>query len=384
MQTQTGIWPSPLSHLSRVRPDHPVLYLCPSKLQATARRFQAGFPGLVTYAVKANPDRAVLENLTAAGINAFDVASPTEMRAVREVNPDATLHYNNPVRSRDEIAAGIAAGVVSWSVDEAGELAKLTALHPRTEIAVRFKLPVSGAAYDFGEKFGATPEEAAKLLRQITDAGYTPALCFHPGTQCMEAEAWAKYIHAAASIAEQAGVRIARLNVGGGFPVARDDGTLPPEPVFSAIERAKQTAFGPTAPALVCEPGRAMVGEAATLATRVKSLRGDGTVFLNEGIYGGLADIKDSGPTTRLRIYAPDGTPRTGDLRPVRIFGPTCDSLDVLPDGLQLSDDIEEGDFVLFDGHGAYSACMTSAFNGYGLHDVVTVLSLSGQSGLEG
>ncbi|NIP76589.1 MAG: type III PLP-dependent enzyme, partial [Xanthomonadales bacterium] len=56
-------------------PDCPVLFFAPSILQATAKRFQAGFPGLVTYAVKANDSEEVLENLMAAGIDTFDVAS---------------------------------------------------------------------------------------------------------------------------------------------------------------------------------------------------------------------------------------------------------------------------------------------------------------------
>ena len=62
----------PVAHLRRMQPDTAVIYFCPDVLQATARRFLTGFPGLVTYAVKANDRTEVLENLSAAGIEAFD------------------------------------------------------------------------------------------------------------------------------------------------------------------------------------------------------------------------------------------------------------------------------------------------------------------------
>lgn len=369
-----ALWQTPESHLARTRPDHPVLYLSPRILQATARRFSDGFGGLVTYAVKANDRAEVLANLAAAGLRAFDVASPAEMDAVRAACPGAVLHYNNPVRSEAEIAAGIARGVASWSVDDPGELSKLANVPKPAEVAVRFALPVQGAAYDFGDKFGASPDRAATLLRAVADAGWTPALTFHPGTQCEDPEAWRHYIDAAAGIAERAGVRIARLNVGGGFAADRDGSAHDLGRVFAVIGAATRRAFAGAEPGLVCEPGRAMVAEAFTLAARVKALRAGGeTVFLNDGIYGGLADMRDMGPVHRVRVIAPGGGERSGASRARTVFGPTCDSLDRLPAPLGLPEDTAAGDYVLISGMGAYSVAMSSAFNGYGLRDIVTV-----------
>ncbi|MDF1717449.1 MAG: type III PLP-dependent enzyme [Antarcticimicrobium sp.] len=379
MQQLSAPWPDPVAYLARMRPDAPVLFLSPATLQATARRFQDGFPGMVTYAVKANARAEVLANLDTAGLSAFDVASPAEMRAVRAVNPAAVLHYNNPVRSPDEVAAGIGAGAASWSVDDESELDKLAQVPRGAEIAVRFTLPVKGAAYDFGEKFGASPERAADLLRRVAGGGWRPALCFHPGTQCEDAGAWESYIAAAAGIAARAGVRIARLNVGGGFAAHRTGPAPDLVEVFTRIKAATTRAFGADAPALICEPGRAMVSEAFTLAARIKGMRNDGeTLFLNDGIYGGLTDLRDMGLTSRVQVLAPDGTPRKGAAQVRRVFGPTCDSLDRLPDGLALPADSAPGDYVLFAGMGAYSVAMTTAFNGYGLRDVVTVLQPTG------
>lgn len=379
MQHNPALWPDPETHLARQRPDHPVLYLSPEVLQATARAFQNGFGGLVTYAVKANDRAEVLGNLVAAGLRAFDVASPAEMAAVRAALPQAQLHYNNPVRSEAEVAAGIAHGVASWSVDDDGELAKLAEVPRCAEVAVRFALPVTGAAYDFGDKFGAAPEAAVALLRRVAAMGFVPSLAFHPGTQCNDPNAWVRYIREAARIAQRAGVEPARLNVGGGFASHR--GCTAPDlgAVFTSITAAAAEVFGPKAPLLICEPGRAMVAEAFTLATRIKSQRNGGeTVFLNDGIYGGLADLRDMGLTSRVRTIGPAGQRRTAAPQPRTVFGPTCDSLDKLPDGLLLPQDAEAGDYVLFDGMGAYSIAMATAFNGYGRHDVISVRQVSG------
>ena len=149
--------------------------------------------------------------------------------------------------------------------------------------------------------------------------------------------------------------------------------------LFQVIAEATHAAFGALALDLLCEPGRAMMSEAFSLAARVKALRGPGTVYLNNGIYGGLADLRDMGLIDQVPVVASDGTPRQGHPVPRIVFEPTCDSLDRLPDVLRLPDDMEEGDYVIIDGMGAYSIPMATRFNGYGLEDIVTVRQLSGQ-----
>lgn len=365
---------TPRQYLADHSPDAPVLFFSPDTLHRTAQTFLNGFPGLVTYAVKANPDAAVLDNLISAGITTFDVASPAEMAAVRAAHPTARLHYNNPVRSRAEIDAARAYGIVSAAVDD---IAGLEAIAPLgCEVAIRFKLPVSGAVYDFGEKFGATPDEAEDLLRRADALGLPLSMTFHPGTQCTDPEAWAQYIHAAARIADRAGVRLERLNVGGGFPAHRAGQAPQLAPIFACIASATRAAFREDAPTLVCEPGRALVAEAFCLVTRIKALRRGGAVVLNDGIYGGLSEQRDIGPTDRLRILSDGGTPRSGAAVPRVVYGPTCDSLDRLPLPVPLPDDLSEGDYLIFDGMGAYSLSIATKFNGYGLTAPVTVAHL--------
>ena len=364
---------SAMSWLAANDPGQPVHFFAPAVLDRQLAAYLSGFPGLVTFAVKANPASEVIAQLWGGGIGGFDVASPDEIALVAALCPGAALHYNNPVRAPAEIAAGIAAGVVSWAVDDASELAKLLAGGvPRSaEIAVRFALPVAGAAYDFGSKFGATPAQAVDLLRAVAAAGFRPALTFHVGTQCTDPGAWAAYVTAAAAIAAQAGVTIARLNVGGGFPSARDGRPVDLTPFFAAITGA--LAAFPVPPALMCEPGRGMVADAFAYGVPVKSVR-DRRVYLEDGIYAGLAELT-SMPMPALRILGPDG-PRRGALIPRIVFGPTCDSLDRIPGEVPLPADLAPGDWLLFGAMGAYLTGMTTRFNGYGQWQTVRVAAL--------
>ena len=372
------IWTNPTEFLRVEQPVNPVLFFAPTVVQASARRFIDGFPGLVTYAVKSNPTEEVIDNLAAAGVRGYDCASGFEIDLIRRLAPDAAIHYNNPVRARHEILYAVERGVKSYSVDSNSELAKLVELVPAegTEISVRFKLPVAGAAYNFGAKFGATAELAVELLKTVAEAGFIPSLTFHPGTQCTDPHAWQSYIEKAAWIAEEAGVVIARLNVGGGFPNHRLNGVVPQlEETFRLIDRVTAEAFGDNRPLLVCEPGRAMCGDAFTLAARVKSVRDGEHVFLNDGVYGSLAELPLIGVIDRIEVLSPEGEKRSGELTPRIIFGPTCDSVDRLPGEVMLPDDLAEGDYVVVQGMGAYSVVTNSRFNGFGELGLATVLS---------
>ncbi len=381
MKTDKTIWATPQEFLTARHPDRPVAFFCPEVLHNTARAFAAGFPGLVSYAVKANANAAVISNLHAAGVTAYDVASPVEIDLVLAQAPGAMLHYNNPVRSKAEIIYAVSKGLQSYSVDSFGEFDKLAAALPKgCEIAVRLKLPIKGAAYDFGEKFGADAEKATELLKRAAAAGFRTSMTFHPGTQCHDPQAWVSYISACADVARDAGVKLERLNVGGGFPAQRS-GRVPELPkIFKAIKSATQASFGADAPELLCEPGRAMVSDAFSLAARIKSIHDNGSVYLNDGIYGGLTEFRDLDTNHRFSCLSPSGETRGGKPIPRVAFGPTCDSLDKLPEPLPLPANMAEEDYILFSGMGAYVGATCTRFNGYGDILAVTVNMLNTQT----
>jgi ornithine decarboxylase len=364
--------------ISATRPDHPIYCLCRTQLIAQAQQFQQGFPGATAYAVKANAHPAIVATLAEAGLQHFDVASLAEIQLARNLAPHATLFYDNPVKSRDEIArAWRDHGVRSFALDDVIELQKIADVvgaDPTVQMNVRFKLAKVMPAQDLSSKFGAHMDTAAALLRDVSARGYRPALTFHPGSQCTDPMAYDEYIAGAAAVAEAAGVRLSMLNVGGGFPAPYRNALAPPlTEYFRVIGKAWRKYFSGSDAVLVCEPGRSMVATSASLLTRVKHRRNGRTVFLNDGIYGGLLEHLVFKISTPVRVYR-DGRPLRGATAEFEVFGPTCDSTDRLPLSVPLPEAIAEGDWVEFGLMGAYGSATATRFNGFESDQYVEVV----------
>jgi len=367
---------------TKLVPDTPVHCFSPSRLKARLALFRDGFPGEVSYAVKANDGEHVLAALAAGGLAVYDVASLEEMAAVRVAAPHAKLHYHNPVKSRNEIAtAADRFHCVRFAADHAQEIDKIIAVGGETrrlEIAVRFKLPKhTASAHDFSSKFGALPEEAIELLRYVAQRGAQPMLTFHPGSQCSDPEIWARHIQAAADIARGAGVRLGALNVGGGFPSRYRGLTAPELPVyFETIDAAAVKAFGADfVPVLECEPGRGIVAGSTSVLARVKLAKTESReLYLNDGIYGSLMEVYQVPVITPFcrAVRAREGTVE-GPLLGWTIYGPTCDPLDRLPHLYDLPANLAEGDYVEFGPLGAYGTATSTRFNGYPPAEIIEV-----------
>jgi ornithine decarboxylase len=76
-----------------------------------------------------------------------------------------------------------------------------------------------------------------------------------------------------------------------------------------------------------------------------------------------------------LRVYR-DGRPHQGEMKPFRLYGPTCDASDVLPAPIQLPADMRSGDFIEFGSIGAYSLSGRTRFNGYFSERIVSLTDL--------
>lgn len=373
----TGAFRDTSEVIRKLAPVLPVYCWSPAAVRAQARRFLEGFPGESAYAVKANAERVIVKAVADAGVRWFDVASMSEIALVRELAPDATLLYDNPVRSREEIEEAYRAyGVRSFALDDSREFAKLRSIvgdDPTVQLTVRFKLPRKSASQDLSSKFGAVRETAIALVRQVAGAGYQAALTFHPGSQCRETAAYVDHIHAAAEIAQAAGVTGGMINVGGGFPVPYLNSDVPPlEDYFLAIDHAWRASFDTARWHLCCEPGRGLIAPTASLLTRIKHRRDGNVIFLNDGIYGGLMEQYMYKVAMPVRAFhGPDVL--NGPVEEFTVFGPTCDSTDCLPLRQTLPAGIAEGDWIEFGLMGAYGSATATRFNGFASEQYVEV-----------
>ena len=366
----------------KLDPDMPVFCYSATTLRARAAQFLQGFPGEVSFAVKANPAAHVLATLAEAGIGIWDVASLAEMRAVRTASRSARIHYHNPVKSRSEIREAYARfDCRRFAIDCREELDKISDVLDQPgniEIAIRFALKreTSASAHDFSSKFGADEAEAVTLLREAAARGYRVALTFHPGSQCRSPAAYERHIEAAHRIATEAEVTLAALNVGGGFPADYPNSPAPAlETFFQIIRATSDRLFGADGVKLECEPGRGLVASSHSLLTRIKLVRTATDIFINDGIYGALlecAQVPELMPSVRA---IKSGEALYGRECEYTVYGPTCDPLDVLPGRLRLPAELKEGDYLEFSSLGAYGAATATRFNGYGTRDVVPVVS---------
>jgi len=352
--------------VSVLRPGEPVYCVRPAALRDAAARFLEHFPGDTLYAVKCNPHPLVLETLHAAGITHFDAASIPEIAAVRALGRDVDVYYMHPVKTRDAILTAYTVyGVRHFAVDHPTELDKLlyeTEDAGDLTVLVRFATPGGVARYELSQKFGAGMEEAATLLRRAAEAGCAVGLAFHVGSLCLSPDAYRQGILAAGEIARMAGVSLACLDVGGGFPAVYAGEAPPPlEDYFTAI-RAGWEAIGQKECVLKCEPGRALVASGMSLVVQVQ-LRKDGAIYINDGIYHSLSETVTGGLSYPVRLIRASGEV-TRELQDFTVFGPTCDSTDVLPTAYSLPADICEGDWIEFGQIGAYSNALVTRFNG--------------------
>lgn len=366
---ERGGYPDAATAIKHLEPREPVYCLYSRVLTNVAEAFQRGFPGRVLYAVKANPDPRVLSCLLQAGIRDFDTASLPEVALVKSLDPAARCHFMAPVRLLG--AAGEAYrlyGVRDFVVDHQGELDKLLSEVPAGEVTVfvRLATPREEATYDLSTKFGADAEQAKALLQAVAEAGAEPALAFNVGSLVLDPLAYSEALGLCAEVLRQSGATIRRLDLGGGFPSAYPGlGSAPLEDFFTAIAEARRRLDLPDEVELLGEPGRALVAEGMSVVTQVM-LRKDDSLYLNDGVYGSLSEPAISKGLVRFptRVHRLGGA-ASEKTRAFQIFGPTCDSLDVLPKPYDLPKDIERGDWIEFGMLGAYGLAMRTHFNGF-------------------
>jgi ornithine decarboxylase len=369
------VYPTTSALIAAEAPDFPSFLFSERELHRQVKLFRKGFDGLLTYAVKCNPSSHILSQLHREGVKAFDVASNREMELVRDLAPGAAMHYNNPIKNKREIERAYEEfGVRSFTIDHPQQLDQLAAVVAPSrdiEVTTRFKAGKALKSYDFGIKFGVMEQGAAEIVTLAQEMGYTGSLCFHVGSQCEDAYAYERHIAAAARIATESGIELKRLNLGGGFPAPYPTSEAPPmDYYFETIATAVKDHFGDSKPELIIEPGRALVTSSTSLLLRVKHQRGGISVYVNDGAYGSLMEVKFMHFTPPVRVWRGARLhDNDGQFEGFTVWGPTCDSYDVLPQTFTLPSDIDEDDWIEFGLMGAYTQASLTPFNGFDRRD---------------
>lgn len=365
--------------LRETKPVVPVYFLRPDSVKKSAEFFienfvAEGFVSRVLYSVKSNPCEDVLKCLFSSGIRNFDVASMNEVRLVEGLFGNAVeMYYMHPVKSRESIKeAYFDYGIRDFSLDSLEEVYKMvesTNGAKDLNLHIRMAVPNAHAAIDLTGKFGILPSESIELLKAAQKVARKLGICFHVGSQCMEASQYRSALDIVKDVLDQSGVQIDVLDIGGGFPSSYP-GMMPAnlstyfDEIFDSISKMKLAKNCE----IWCEPGRALVAESGSLVVRVEG-RKQNMLYINDGTYGGLFDagmLNFIYPTRALRFK--DGELDT-QMEPFGFYGPTCDSLDVMKGPFYLPKDIKEGDYIEIGQLGAYSRALRTNFNGFGLSE---------------
>ena len=349
-------------------PSYPVYCVRPDVLVESAKRFISLFPGTVLYAVKCNPHPLILDALYKGGIRHFDTASLPEIAQICDTYKDAKAYFMHPVKGRAVIKSAYRVyGIRAYVVDHMSELEKVfqeTGGEGLEIVARIFTPPSKGTLYHLAEKFGAPPAEAAEILREAAKRGAKVGVAFHVGSQCSDPRAYREAMHLVGETLEMAGVAPICVDVGGGFPATYRGDQLPPLEDYMAEIRAgvKDIKLKPTVE-LMAEPGRVLVAGGCSLLTQVQLRKGD-RLYINDGIYGSLSEAVQAGIKQDARLIRLDEH-CSEELKGFWLNGPSCDSLDVLPETYALPIDAREGDWIEIDQVGAYSNALSTHFNGF-------------------
>ena len=370
-------FPSVDAVVADLQPSEPVFCFQPQEIRDAARRFRS-FPGRVLYAVKCNPHPLVLHTLVSEGITDFDVASLDEIELVgRLFERSAGQFFNNPAKTRPSIRIGSQDhGIRFYTADCVEEVEKIceeACLDDDLIIAVRLATAAKDARYTLTTKFGAPADEAVRILKLVKERGINCGISFHVGSQCLNPRSFSAALSLAGNVLRQAGVRISVLNVGGGFPAPYPGDELPDlSSYFAHVMRGQRDLALAPGCMLLCEPGRSLVANAGTVLVQVVVRRG-GAIFLNDGVFGTLQELVSPLERRPVRLIRPGGRPASARMADFKVFGPTCDSNDVLGAPFRLPADTREGDWIEVGMMGAYSLSMRTRFNGFHTDRIVAL-----------
>ena len=341
-------------------------------------RFSAGFIGsdhLVCFAVKSNPSLAILNLFAKLGAG-FDIVSGGELARVLAAGGDPKkIVFSGVGKTAVEMQAALDAGIFCFNVESASELTRLNKVAAEmgkvAPVSLRVNPNVDAKTHPYistglkNNKFGVAYEDALSIYLQaaaMSNIAIHGVDC-HIGSQITELSPFLDAFDRVLLLVDalqQHGIEIQHIDAGGGIGICYSNETPPEFKVYAAAMRAK---LGERKVKLVFEPGRALVGNAGLLLTKVEYLKHteaknfaivDAAMndLMRPALYDAYHDIK--AVQTRLKD---DVTPTLT----YEIVGPVCESGDFLGHDRNLA--LAEGDLLAIMSAGAYGMSMASNYN---------------------
>ena len=353
----------------------PLFVIDHDELRKNYRAFRRHLPRVQVYfAVKANSDPAIVRTLFKEGAS-FDVASMPEFMILHENIKHLSakkrqdwiwdkIIYANPTKPTETLAK-LNRYKPLVTFDNREEIYKIKQHAPNAGLALRLKVPNTGAMVELSSKFGATPGEAVDLILEADKHGLVvEGISFHVGSQTTNFENYVQGLSLTAAIFKEAQDRgytkMNLLDIGGGFP-APYDATVKPLKDLAKIINSEIDRLFPKNIQVLAEPGRFLVASAGYAVSKIigKAVRdGKTSYYINDGVYHTYSGIIFDHCNYPIRSF------KKGPTSLCSVFGPTCDALDVISMAENLPN-LERDDFVYSTNIGAYSHASATNFNGF-------------------
>jgi diaminopimelate decarboxylase len=328
---------------------------------------------LIAYAVKANPNAAVLATLAREGLGA-DVVSGGEYARARAAGVRAErIVFSGVGKTEPEMAEALAGGLFQFNLESESEAEMLSRVassmgvearigyrvNPDVVAGTHAKISTGGAE----NKFGIPIDEAIAAYRRAADMPglKIQGVAVHIGSQLtslapLEA-AFVKVGRLVESLRE-AGQPVTVADLGGGLGVPYDP-AVPPPPSPEEYGAMVQRVAGNWDVRLVFEPGRLIAGNAGILLTRVIRVK-PGVVHPFVIVDAAMNDLMR--PALYDAWHKIDAVQPKGGRMTANVVGPVCETGDTFANGREM-DLVEAGDLVCFRTAGAYAAAMSCTYN---------------------
>jgi len=326
------------------------------------------------YAIKCNPNPVMLEALASMGVN-FDCASEAEIKTVIEITKDPTrIIFANPCKMSSQIRYARANDVDCMTFDSEEELYKVKLFHPYAKLILRLAVDDSKSVCQFNKKFGCKLEQVQELLVIAkTLKLHVVGFSFHVGSNCSSEDTYYEAIGTvrdAVDIAAELDIQTTLIDIGGGFRGVDEEKGVKFVRITEKIKEAIEDFFPDYEEhgiEFMAEPGRYFAQRTHTLVMNVigKKIimeKDEKTIvyYLNDGIYGSFNCIMfDHEKPTILPFNE-----RNEKQFRSRLFGPTCDSIDMISEDVMLPE-LATGEWVYSENMGAYTVAAGSNFNGF-------------------
>lgn len=324
---------------------------------ARAAAWQAALPGaLVAYAVKANPDPALLRRLAGEG-HGFEVVGPIELALARRAGaPPERIVVNGVGQADADLADALATGALV-NAESLGALDALLRAGAGTgmgRIGLRINPALDAATHPHlatgaaGSKFGIALPDVPEAVRRLRAAGRPLAsIGAHIGSDIDELESFVRLAGLLRELADRTGAE--RIDIGGGY---RGDPSRYAAAVGGELPDPRR---------VIVEPGRSIVAAAGWLLTRVVRVQSRGHLVADAGMTELIRPML-YGARHPVHLLAPGAPLDRGG--PWTLSGPVCEAGDLLADGLELGPAAGEGALLAIADAGAYGLAMASSYNG--------------------